>query len=138
LMQDELEQADNLLQQALGEARQLRLLRPLQELQQRQAQWLERLLPGEAGQSLHQRLFDPAPRLDEPASASAGTALLSSRELAVLQLIAQGCSNQEIADRLFISLHTVKTHARRINVKLGVQRRTQAVAMAKAQGLMGD
>ena len=56
----------------------------------------------------------------------------------MLQLIAQGGSNQEIADRLFISLHTVKTHARRINVKLGVQRRTQAVAMAKAQGLMGD
>ena len=136
LMQGQQEQADGLLQQALGEARQLRLLRPLQELQQRQAQWLERLLPSEAGQSLHQRLFEPAPRLDEPASA--GTALLSSRELAVLQLIAQGCSNQEIADRLFISLHTVKTHARRINVKLGVQRRTQAVAMAKAQGLMGD
>ena len=62
----------------------------------------------------------------------------SALELAVLQLIAQGLSNQEIADRLFISLHTVKTHARRINVKLGVQRRTQAVAMAKAQGLMGD
>ncbi|WP_457980256.1 LuxR C-terminal-related transcriptional regulator [Ectopseudomonas composti] len=130
------ETADGLLQQALGEARQLRLLRPLQELLQRQEQWLERLLPGEVGQSLHQRLFEPAPRLDEPASA--GTALLSSRELAVLQLIAQGGSNQEIADRLFISLHTVKTHARRINVKLGVQRRTQAVAMAKAQGLMGD
>lgn len=136
LLQGHDEQAEALLQQALGEARQLRLLRPLLELQQRQPQWLERLLPGEAGQSLHQRLFQPAPRLDEPASA--GTALLSSRELAVLQLIAQGCSNQEIADRLFISLHTVKTHARRINVKLGVQRRTQAVAMAKAYGLMGD
>ncbi len=136
LLQGREEQADALLLQALGEARQVRLLRPLQELQQRQAQWLERLLPGEVGQSLHQRLFEPAPRLDEPASA--GTALLSSRELAVLQLIAQGCSNQEIADRLFISLHTVKTHARRINVKLGVQRRTQAVAMAKAQRLMGE
>ncbi|UTH37575.1 LuxR C-terminal-related transcriptional regulator [Pseudomonas sp. KHPS1] len=136
LLQGHDEQAEALLQQALGEARQLRLLRPLLELQQRQPQWLERLLPGEAGQSLHQRLFQPPPTLDEPASA--GTALLSSRELAVLQLIAQGCSNQEIADRLFISLHTVKTHARRINVKLGVQRRTQAVAMAKAYGLMGD
>ncbi|MDP9937918.1 LuxR C-terminal-related transcriptional regulator [Ectopseudomonas alcaliphila] len=136
LLQGRAEQAEVLLQQALGEARQLRLLRPLLELQQRQPQWLERLLPGEAGQNLYQRLFEPAPRLDEPASA--GTALLSSRELAVLQLIAQGCSNQEIADRLFISLHTVKTHARRINVKLGVQRRTQAVAMAKAYGLMGD
>lgn len=128
--------AEALLRVAIDEARQLRLLRPLQELQQRQAQWLERVLPGEAGSSLYQRLFEPAPAVDEPASA--GTALLSSRELAVLQLIAQGLSNQEIADRLFISLHTVKTHARRINVKLGVQRRTQAVAMAKAQGLMGD
>lgn len=61
---------------------------------------------------------------------------LSSRELAVLRLIAQGCSNQEISERLFISLHTVKTHARHINGKLGVERRTQAVARAKALGLL--
>lgn len=61
---------------------------------------------------------------------------LSSRELAVLQLIAQGCSNQEISDSLFISLHTVKTHARHINSKLGVERRTQAVARAKSLGLL--
>ena len=59
---------------------------------------------------------------------------LSSRELAVLGLIAQGLSNQEVAEQLFISLHTVKTHARRINGKLGVARRTQAVAKAKALG----
>ncbi|MCZ3030492.1 LuxR C-terminal-related transcriptional regulator, partial [Acinetobacter baumannii] len=45
-------------------------------------------------------------------------------------------SNLEIADRLFISLHTVKTHARRIHSKLGVERRTQAVAKAKTLGLM--
>jgi len=61
---------------------------------------------------------------------------LSQRELAVLGLIAQGLSNQEVAERLFISLHTVKTHARRINGKLGVARRTQAVAQAKALGLL--
>jgi LuxR family maltose regulon positive regulatory protein len=61
---------------------------------------------------------------------------LSSREMAVLQLIAQGCSNQEISDCLFISLHTVKTHARHINSKLGVGRRTQAVARAKSLGLL--
>lgn len=61
---------------------------------------------------------------------------LSQRELEVLQLIALGNSNLEIADRLFISLHTVKTHARRIHSKLGVERRTQAVAKAKALGLM--
>jgi ATP/maltotriose-dependent transcriptional regulator MalT len=63
-------------------------------------------------------------------------ALLSCRELTVLGLIAQGCSNQEVAEQLFISLHTVKTHARRINGKLGVARRTQAVARAKALGLL--
>ena len=61
---------------------------------------------------------------------------LSGRELAVLQLIAQGCSNQEISDQLFISLHTVKTHASHINSKLGVERRTQAVARAKELGLL--
>jgi len=62
---------------------------------------------------------------------------LSQRELEVLKLIAQGSSNLQIADQLFISLHTVKTHARRIHSKLGVERRTQAVAKAKALGLMG-
>ena len=61
---------------------------------------------------------------------------LSQRELEVLQLIALGSSNQQIAEQLFISLHTVKTHARRIHSKLGVERRTQAVAKAKALGLM--
>lgn len=63
---------------------------------------------------------------------------LSVRELAVLQLIAQGCSNQEISDQLFISLHTVKTHASHINSKLGVERRTQAVARAQELGLLGE
>jgi LuxR family maltose regulon positive regulatory protein len=62
---------------------------------------------------------------------------LSARELAVLRLIAQGCSNQEISDQLFISLHTVKTHASHINSKLGVERRTQAVARAKELGVLG-
>ncbi|MCY1399615.1 HTH-type transcriptional regulator MalT [compost metagenome] len=61
---------------------------------------------------------------------------LSQRELEVLTLIAQGNSNQQIAEQLFISLHTVKTHMRRIHSKLGVERRTQAVAIAKKIGLM--
>ncbi|MBV4460256.1 LuxR C-terminal-related transcriptional regulator [Pseudomonas sp. COR58] len=60
---------------------------------------------------------------------------LSQRERQVLELIAQGHSNQQIADALFISLHTVKTHTRRIHAKLGVERRTQAVARAKSMGL---
>jgi ATP/maltotriose-dependent transcriptional regulator MalT len=61
---------------------------------------------------------------------------LSQREIEVLELVALGNSNQQIADQLFISLHTVKTHARRINGKLGVERRTQAVAKAKVLGIV--
>ncbi|MGF6515615.1 LuxR family maltose regulon positive regulatory protein [Pseudomonas sp. BT76 TE3572] len=60
---------------------------------------------------------------------------LSLRETQVLTLIASGHSNQQIAEQLFISLHTVKTHVRRIHGKLGVERRTHAVAKARLLGL---
>jgi DNA-binding CsgD family transcriptional regulator/multidrug transporter EmrE-like cation transporter len=61
---------------------------------------------------------------------------LTARELEVLQLIAQGLSNREIAARLFVSLNTVKTHAANVFAKLDVQRRTQAVQKAKTLGLL--
>jgi LuxR family maltose regulon positive regulatory protein len=61
---------------------------------------------------------------------------LSQRELEVLQLIAQGLSNQEISERLFLALDTVKGHNRRIFDKLQVQRRTEAVARARELGLL--
>lgn len=61
---------------------------------------------------------------------------LSQRERAVLALIAEGHSNQAISDRLFLALSTVKGHNRRIFDKLGVQRRTEAVARAQALGLL--
>ena len=50
--------------------------------------------------------------------------------------MADGLSNQEIADSLFISIHTVKTHSSKIFEKLGVKRRTQAVVRAKELGLL--
>ncbi len=56
---------------------------------------------------------------------------LSQRELEVLQLIAEGLTNQEIASRLFLSQNTVKVHTRNIYGKLGVHNRTQAAARAK-------
>lgn len=56
---------------------------------------------------------------------------LSKRELEVLQLMSQGLSNQEIADRLFVSLNTVKTHSSNLFIKLDVRRRTQAVQKGK-------
>lgn len=56
---------------------------------------------------------------------------LSQREFEVLQLMAIGCTNQEIANQLFISLNTVKTHSSNLFAKLDVKRRTQAVQKAK-------
>ncbi len=63
---------------------------------------------------------------------------LSERELEVLHLIADGLPNQKIADQLYLSLHTVKIHARRIYAKMGVSSRTQAVAKAKTLGILTD
>ena len=56
---------------------------------------------------------------------------ISKRELEVLQLMAEGLSNQEIAERLFVSLNTIKTHSSKVLEKLDVKRRTQAVEKAK-------
>jgi len=64
--------------------------------------------------------------------------LLSERELEVLQLIAEGLTNPEIASRLFLSLNTVKVHARNIYGKLGVHNRTQAVARARVLGVLSS
>ncbi len=61
---------------------------------------------------------------------------LSPREVEVLQLIAQGLSNQEISERLFLALGTVKGHNQQIFGKLQVQRRTEAVARARELGLL--
>jgi LuxR family maltose regulon positive regulatory protein len=61
---------------------------------------------------------------------------LSGREQEVLQLIAEGLTNPEIASRLFLSSHTVKTHAHNIYSKLGVHNRTQAVTRARALGVL--
>jgi LuxR family maltose regulon positive regulatory protein len=61
---------------------------------------------------------------------------LSQRELKILQLIAQGLSNREIGERLFLALDTVKGHNRKIFDKLQVQSRTEAIARARELGLL--
>ena len=61
---------------------------------------------------------------------------LSERELDVLRCLAQGMSNQGIADTLYVSLNTVKTHLKRINSKLDVTNRTEAVARGRELGLI--
>jgi LuxR family maltose regulon positive regulatory protein len=61
---------------------------------------------------------------------------LSDRELEILQLISEGLTNREIASRLFLSLNTVKAHSRNIYGKLDVHNRTEAVARARALGVL--
>jgi LuxR family maltose regulon positive regulatory protein len=74
-----------------------------------------------------QEKASPAGNLVEP---------LSPRELKVLQLIAQGLSNREISERLFLALSTVKGHNQKIFDKLQVQSRTEAIARARELGLL--
>jgi LuxR family maltose regulon positive regulatory protein len=71
----------------------------------------------------------PQPGLPEP---------LTARELEVLGLVCQGCSNKEIAGRLYISIGAVKKHTGNIYGKLGVSSRTQAVRRARQLGLLGE
>jgi NarL family two-component system response regulator LiaR len=61
---------------------------------------------------------------------------ITRRELDILELIAQGMSNREIAEKLFVSENTVKTHSSRVFDKLGARRRTQAVQLGKEFGLL--
>jgi DNA-binding NarL/FixJ family response regulator len=61
---------------------------------------------------------------------------ITPRELEILEAMAAGFSNREIAERLFVSENTVKTHAGRVFGKLSAQRRTQAVQRAKEAGLI--
>jgi len=61
---------------------------------------------------------------------------ITKRELEILELIATGMSNREIADKLFVSENTVKTHSSRLFDKLSAKRRTQAVQIGKQMGLI--
>ncbi|MGB8763154.1 MAG: response regulator transcription factor [Candidatus Sulfotelmatobacter sp.] len=61
---------------------------------------------------------------------------ITPREFEILELIAQGLSNREIAEKLFVSESTVKTHSSRVFDKLGARRRTQAVQLGKEFGLL--
>jgi LuxR family maltose regulon positive regulatory protein len=69
----------------------------------------------------------PPPGMVEP---------LSERELEVLGLVAQGLSNRQIGERLYITVGTVKTHVHHILGKLGVERRAEAAARARELGLV--
>ena len=78
----------------------------------------------------------PAPAHFEPDRERIAALGITPRELEVLELIAAGLSNREMAERLFVSENTVKTHASRVFDKLGAGRRTQAVQIAKQQRII--
>jgi LuxR family maltose regulon positive regulatory protein len=83
----------------------------------------------EPGKAVTSQLHGPDSELIEP---------LSEREIEVLQLIAEGLTNQEISSQLYLSLNTVKAHTHNIYGKLGVTSRTQAAAKARALGLLSS
>jgi LuxR family maltose regulon positive regulatory protein len=89
--------------------------------------YVEKLLAAFDTETAYRHSTSSSQRLIEP---------LSKRELEVLHLIAQGCSNREISERLVLALSTVKGHNLKIFGKLQVQRRTEAVARAHELGLL--
>ena len=93
--------------------------------------WLGRKLTREKETVVVREVLVPAPAgfvRDEVKLESLG---ITPRELEILELIAQGLSNKEIADRVFVSENTIKTHSSRVFDKLGAKRRTQAVQLGK-------
>jgi DNA-binding NarL/FixJ family response regulator len=90
--------------------------------------WLDPLI---ASKVLRQLKHNPKPDQTET-----GAYPLTKRELEVLELIVQGCSNQLIADKLYVTVGTVKTHVRNILSKLCVDDRAQAAVRALRTGLV--
>jgi DNA-binding NarL/FixJ family response regulator len=77
----------------------------------------------------------PAPQPRAPAGEPASD--LTPRERDVLELIAEGCTNKDVANRLTLSVHTIDFYAKRLYAKLSARSRTQAVKRARASGLLG-
>lgn len=90
--------------------------------------WLD---PGIASRVLKSIVSGPKDKEEEKAAS-----ILSTRELEVLRLVVDGSTNQDIADKLVLSVETVKTHMRHIMEKLAVSDRTQAAVKAMREGLL--
>ena len=86
--------------------------------------------------SITRRLVERFARRDPASTTTASLSVLTAREQEVLRLMARGLSNAEIAERLFLSEATVKTHVARILPKLGLRDRVQAVVFAYESGVI--
>lgn len=98
--------------------------------------WLGLTLTRKPARIVIQEVHVPAPAVFVQNAAQLGATGITPRELQILELIASGLSNREIAERVYLSENTVKTHSRRLFDKLQAKRRTQAVQIAKALGLI--
>lgn len=83
-----------------------------------------------------ERIHRGEPVLRDKSQPLPGLPTLSEREREVLALLGQGLSNRSIADDLYLSVDTVKTHVRKVFTKLGVANRTQAALIANERGLV--
>jgi LuxR family maltose regulon positive regulatory protein len=136
----------HLLGEALGLAKPGGFIRIFVDEGVPMARLLEEALAGGVEPAYARRLLaalpaaEPAQTAPSPASGPEPTLVerLSEREREVLQLIAEGLTNEEVATRLYLSLHTVKVHARNIYAKLDVTSRTQAVAKGRALGILAQ
>jgi ATP/maltotriose-dependent transcriptional regulator MalT len=135
------------LQQALALAEKEQLVRPFLNEGKRFYELLAHLYPkiqDFGGKRFAERILQEIPGITRTDSMSEGAAslqlieALSERELEVLQLMARGLSNAEIAQRLFLSPNTLKAHAQNIYQKLDVHSRVQAVARGRELGLLSD
>lgn len=95
--------------------------------------FMDRLLREQAASALAPALPDSDPGVRSAASASE---LLTRKEIQVMRLAAEGLSNDDIAERLFVAETTVRTHLRNINVKLDARNRMEAIALTRRAGLI--
>ncbi len=98
--------------------------------------WLGLSLTRQTETVVVREVLVPAPATFERDQDRVATLGLTARELEILELVAEGLSNKEMAERLFVSENTVKTHLSRVFDKLGARRRTQAVQFGKEQRLI--
>ncbi len=115
--------------QALGQAKAEKYVRTFVDLGEPVARLLERMRQGEHGRYATHLLNQFTPGADATPAGLAG--VLSKKELKTLLLLAQGLSNNEIAEQSFVSVNTVKTHLKNIYAKLQVENRIQAIEKAR-------
>lgn len=127
------QQAAQILSETLSIAQQQGWLRMFLDIGTPLQSMLEQIVIAGSGRGYARKLLDA---FEKSAPVEKNKAGLSEREVEVLYLLAAGLSNQEIADALVVAVSTVKAHVRHVCQKLDVRNRLQAVAQARARGLL--